>query len=226
MMLFNRELILLALFASIVLSQAIQNVRDVPVRVVYSSPTDPDSMESLEPISDFIDDLPELEAKVTLPMAWIKEFMAFKSHDVYISLVGETRPLKSKFTNFERTMSDDEDLRSWTRYIIDHDRDDINAENTTDEEESVDLKIDEFISYLVEQKGFKSDDLQFLHRPDLDYGYEQIETELSRIYDLEKSAQNIKVWGEILQATRSFSIRISFLLTFVAVVISACLLAF
>lgn len=225
-MLIHKTLTIFTFFACTVVSLGIQDVKDTPARVLYSSPSDEGSFGSSESTADPIEDLPELEAKVTLPVAWIKEYLEFKSHDVSVSLVTENRPLRSKFTNLERTMSNDEDLRSWTRYIIDHDRDEIQASETNIEESSVDLKIDEFISYLIDHKGFKSEDLQFLHRPDLDYGYEQIEAELSRICEIERNAQRIEVWGEALKGTRSCSIRTSFLLTSMAVTTSALLLSF
>lgn len=225
-MLLNRVRIFVIFFAISVVSLGIQDVGDVPARVVYSSPNDEVGIVSLETTVDPTDDLPETEAKVILPVAWIKEYLDFKCNQAQLSLVEENKPLKSKFTNFERTMSDDEDLRSWTRYIIDHDRDETQTTKAPIEEEMVDLKIDEFISFLVDYKGFNSEDLQFLHRPDLDYGYEQIETELSRIHELERHAQKIKVWGEVLGATRSCCLRTSFLITFVVVATSACLFSF
>lgn len=216
-----------AKLVSFTAAASIQGVRELPARVVHSSvkPTTVDDKDMPESPLEPPLELPELKTKMRLPVAWIKEFLTFKSHDISISLLGDNQPLKSKFTNFERTMSDETDLRSWTRYIIDHDREELRQTEAQQSQDSVDLRIDEFISYLVQQRSFKKEDLQFLHRQDLDYGYEQIEEELTKVYEREKQAKQIKVWGEVLEASRSLPVRTSFILLTIAAATGACLLA-
>ncbi|RKP29344.1 hypothetical protein METBISCDRAFT_28290 [Metschnikowia bicuspidata] len=199
-----------------------QGVRELPARIIHSA------QNGLEPFGDDLAEamsVPVTETKVKLPVPWFKEYMAYKSHQASVLLMNENKPLSLKFTNLEKTMSNENDLRSWTRYIIDYDRDE--PEEAEDEsEKSIDVTIDEFIAYLVEQKGFIKEDLQFLHRPDLDYGYEQVEEELSSIYERERAATNIEVWGEAHEARLSSAIRTSFHVTALVVAILAYFLSF
>lgn len=215
------DAILTCAFTVVSVGAIILGVRELPARSIHNSPLA--EHKTLEDSPDLAP-VPELEARVVLPTAWIKEFLASKSYEVSVQLTGDNLPLVSKFTNLERTMSNEHDLRSWTRYIVDHDREDPDIELEDEEEESVDLKIDEFILYLVENRGFKTEDLRFLHRQDLDYGYEQIEEELSIIYERERSAHNIEVWGEVLEASFSH-VRTSFVITSVALVSGALIIA-
>ena len=203
-------------------SASMQEVRELPARIVHSA------QDELEPFEDDLAEamsVPVTEIKVKLPVPWFKEYMAYKSHQVSLLLMNDNKPLALKFTNFEKTASDENDLRSWTRYIIDYDRDDAN-EAEDDSEKSIDVSIDEFIGYLVEEKGFIKEDLQFLHSTDLDYGYEQVEEEISSIYERQRAAKQIEVWGEAYEARLSCAIRTSFHVTAPVVAILAYFLSF
>lgn len=202
----------------------IQGVRDLPSRVVHQTHKSESRLTTDDESPAALGQLPELETKHTLPTAWIKEYLAFKSHEVSAMLVDSNAPLTSKFTNLERTMSDEDDLRSWTKYIVAHDREELIREKEQTSQQTIDLRIDEFIAFLVEERGFKAQDLQFLHRQDLDYGYEQIEEELSRIYEKERIAHTIEVWGEVLGASLSTCVRKSVLITVIAAAALAHLL--
>lgn len=217
-------LVLLALMLAFpVAAGNIQGARNVPSRVVHQPHgTESTSHGDDSPASP--SGPPELEIKHKLPTAWIKEYLAYKSPEVSAMLVNDNAPLTSKFTNLERTMSDEDDLRSWTRYIIDHDREDTTLGTQPESQETIDLRIDEFIAFLVEQRGFRAQDLQFLHRQDLDYGYEQIEEELSKIYERERVAKTIEVWGEVLSARRSTSVGTSLLVTVASAAVVAHIL--
>lgn len=213
--------------AEIVTSTSILDVRDAPARVVHTPLRQSDYFPAQDTSFSNDTNIPLPETKVRLPVAWIKEFLAFKSHDMSEMLSDDNKPLTSKFRNLERTMSNDCDLRSWTRYIVNHDRDELDAKSENDSEQSVDLKIDEFIAFLVHHKGFRAQNLQFLHRQDLDYGYEQIEEELTKVFEDEREARRIEVGGEVLGASTSSSslCTTSFFVTCVAVVAAACVLA-
>lgn len=162
-------------------------VRDVPERLVHSR-TNPASVVPENPSTGgsrssllLMGVVPD--TKVKLKTDYIKEFLAFLSLNNFRALsVSENAPLKTKFTNLERILSDESDLRSWTRFIVEDDRDeDFTPVEETPGAESIDLKIDDFIEYLVQHRAFMAGDLQFLHDSDFDGDYDSIDEVLTEI---------------------------------------------
>ncbi|GEQ68740.1 hypothetical protein JCM33374_g2408 [Metschnikowia sp. JCM 33374] len=159
----------------------------VPERIVHSRthPTveKPESSASPLPRSSLLSMGVVPNTRVKSKTDYIKEFLAFSSlNNFHVLSNTDNAPLKTKFTNLERILSDESDLRKWTRFIVENDRDDDfvpPAEPSS--AESIDLKIDDFIDYLVEHRGFSEEDLQFLHDTNYNSDYDTIDEELTEI---------------------------------------------
>ncbi|OBA20918.1 hypothetical protein METBIDRAFT_229507 [Metschnikowia bicuspidata var. bicuspidata NRRL YB-4993] len=182
------------LFLSYAFAITVLGIRDVPERIVHTrtNPTTAknDNVGSTASASSLhlMGVVPE--TRVKLKTDYIKEFLAFLSLNSFRTLAEpEKAPLKTKFTNLERILSDDTDLRTWTRFIVEDDRDeDFTPPMESSGAESIDLHIDDFIDYLVEHRGFSANDLQFLHDNNFDSDYDGIDDVLTTIKS--KSAAN------------------------------------
>ena len=58
----------------------------------------------------------------------------------------------------------------------------------------IELDIEEFIHYLVEEQGFNSSDLEFLRLKNLDYGLGEIEKELNKLKEAKGSPKSYFHW--------------------------------
>lgn len=165
--------------------------------------------------------IPSPQWRIQLKTPWIKDYLSFNSISALSTQnIDKEKPLKSTIISYEDSQADENDLRSWTRYIVQSDGED-DEFHDTHENNVVELDVDKFIKYLVEHKNFKAEDLQFLRKPDLDYGYDQIEDELAKIKRDEKQPHTISIGGEDAvgransdfphKSVLSFSILMSFL---------------
>lgn len=188
---------LFSLYVCVIVATTTQDARALPHNFVHAKATPIVGKDVPAPHLDratSLDIVPDLV--FSLKVDYVKEFLALKSASFHTATdTVKTAPLSSKFTNLERTLSDEGNLRSWTRFIVDHDWEDFEITPDVPSEASVDLEIDEFITYLVTHRGFRSSDLQFLHRKDLDYGYDQITEELAKIKERYAEPKNIDVSG-------------------------------
>ncbi|KAI5953730.1 hypothetical protein KGF57_003939 [Candida theae] len=62
--------------------------------------------------------------------------------------------------------------------------------------QQLEIDIEEFINYLINEQGFNRDDLQFLRMKNLDYGLGEIEQELNKLKDQSGKPKVIKIGGE------------------------------
>lgn len=175
------------------------NSRELPQRITHNRASVSSVAADVWPNAMDVELSPE--STVHLQTDWIKEFLAFRTLENIQNAEPSNTPLNSKFTNLERTLLDDSDLRSWTRFIVDHNRDEMEMVPEPPSAETVDLQVDEFIEYLVEHRGFQMEDLFFLRRVDLDYGYDEIEDELNTIRQREAEPRTIDIGGVVWESS-------------------------
>ncbi|CCE81485.1 Piso0_002143 [Millerozyma farinosa CBS 7064] len=147
----------------------------------------------------------------------------------YVDPSGPTGKLKTKIKSYENKASDTTNLKEWTKSLGQERKEEqeqepkepkywkqnspklktkvekpeaANAEDSTNSENSFDLDVNDFVSYLVNQ-GFNSSDLEFLKNDDLDYGFSEIEEELNKIHD-EHGVDNIHIGGESSGCSTTF----------------------
>lgn len=160
---------------------SVLGVRDLPGRYVHSKTVGRESLA--DPLSA---DLPFEAASlspdtvVVLRPDYIRGFLVFDSFNLVQAAAVENGPLNSKFTNLDRHLSDETNLKSWTRYLVEHadDAPDLPAVPSVDE---VDVDIGRFTDYLVSSRGFLRTDLGFLQAVPLALSYDEIEDELAEI---------------------------------------------
>lgn len=154
---------------------------------------------------------------LVLKTPWIKEFVAYTSGQgmAGAKVVG---PLRSKFTNYDDTLANENDLRSWTRYIVNSGHDEEVSEHSSASPKVLDLDVEKFIRYLVVQRGFKEEDLSFLRQPGLNHGYDEIENELSKLRESNEGARTIDIGGE-----QNVGQRLSLSATFIFIAIASIL---
>ncbi|KAM9910761.1 hypothetical protein OXX69_004169 [Metschnikowia pulcherrima] len=186
-MLAMKPLLFFVISLSLPVSLAINvsGVRDVPERIVHSrtNPTTASAEPSAASRSPLLLMGVVPDTRVKSKTDYIKEYLAFSSLSHFrILSTTDNAPLKTKFTNLERILSDDTDLREWMRFIVEDDRDEdfVPVEESPDAE-CIDLKIDDFIDYLVKHRGFCREDLQFLHDSNFDSDYDSIDEELTAL---------------------------------------------
>lgn len=155
---------------------------------VESSPTTSDTIQ--------LANSAQLHAALRTP--YIEEYLAFNSLPfVSAQAVQPVRKMKSTIISYEDSQADENDLREWTRFMIKtHKHPNSPIESESRKEKVLVLDVDKFISYLVEHKHFPVEELEFLRRADLDYGYDQIEDELAKIKRNMESPHTICIGGE------------------------------
>lgn len=175
---------------------------------------DSDSSSGSDSDSD-ISASPQIVVKLQTP--WMREYLAF-THQTPVMAKAQG-PLRTDIKNYQEALSDTSDLRAWTRYIVDSDSTDhgVRAQGGR-QREPFRIDVDQFIRYLVEKKGFKRKDLDFLQDADLDYGSDQIEKELSKIRESQRSSQNINIGGERAPVEVSGAAKVSACLALLAII--------
>lgn len=135
---------------------------------------------------------------VSLKTLWIKEYLAFNSLPL-VSVQTASDPLKvlkSTIVSYENSQADENDLRAWTRYLAETNNEPPEQSQTEPDQQVLELDVEKFIEYLVEHKHFRPEELEFLRRANLDYGYDQIEDELEKIKSNRQEPKTISIGGE------------------------------
>ncbi|OVF05138.1 hypothetical protein A9F13_24g00363 [Clavispora lusitaniae] len=137
--------------------------------------------------------------------SWIQDFEDFLGQSSFSAqtMSSKVAPLNSKVTSY-RFSQEGDDLRAWTKYLVESHKSQIPDSDAT-QAASTDIDIDAFIDYLIRYKNFREKDLQFLRRPELDYGQEQIERELTKIKQKqeEEDSKTIDIGGEAIEGMAS-----------------------
>lgn len=147
--------------------------------------------------------------------SWIKDFLIFKEQKVSAmssssslssgslrdksKLKQENKQLQSRIKNYDDTVSDPRDLKRWVRLIADEGKNEFGKKHSSKnyiQKNEIELDIEEFIHYLVEEQGFNSSDLEFLRLKNLDYGLGEIEKELNKLKEAKGSPKVISIGGE------------------------------
>ncbi|KAI5957903.1 hypothetical protein CANMA_004335 [Candida margitis] len=138
------------------------------------------------------------------------------NHSPHSSNQNSDSKLKSKITEYEDSLSNPNDIKRWVRLIADKPK---AASNNNDgsstgsafisssiktksfsngnkSSDQIEIDIEEFINYLINEQGFNSEDLQFLRMKGLDYGLGEIEQELNKLKDQQGKPKVIKIGGE------------------------------
>lgn len=139
-----------------------------------------------------------VDLHVDLKTPWIKGYLAFNALHTVSAQAVQPPTLKSTIVSYEDSQADENDLRAWTRHVVSTHREDLPklAKSKSDTPRVLELDVNKFIKYLVDHKHFRREDLMFLLRPDLDYGYDQIEDELGKIKRNQREPQTISIGGE------------------------------
>ncbi|KAK6867242.1 putative GPI-anchored protein 46, partial [Candida tropicalis] len=164
--------------------------------------TDSDSDDN-EDISSSASSTPKVHSR----RSWIKDFLMFKEQDTGTSDKSknkkktseekhENSKLQSKITNYDDTVSDPRDLKRWVRLIADEGKDQPYVQSKYVYNNEIELDVEEFIKYLVEEQGFNVTDLEFLRSKNLDYGLGEIEQELNKLKETKGSPKVIDIGGE------------------------------
>lgn len=164
--------------------------------------TDSDSDDN-EDISSSASSTPKVHSR----RSWIKDFLMFKEQDTGTSDKSknkkktseekhENSKLQSKITNYDDTVSDPRDLKRWVRLIADEGKDQPYVQSKYVYNNEIELDVEEFIKYLVEEQGFNVTDLKFLRSKNLDYGLGEIEQELNKLKETKGSPKVIDIGGE------------------------------
>lgn len=146
-------------------------------------------------------------ASYTGPAAgWIEQFNNYLGTPTVFSASATPVLLNSKVTNY-RYNHNGADLRAWTKYLVESHK----AQAVATKLPAPEFDIDAFIEYLVRHKHFREKDLQFLRRPGLDYGHDQIERELTKIKQKqeEEESKTIDIGGETIEGS-ALSVRYSY----------------
>lgn len=153
--------------------------------------------------------------KVHSRRSWVKDFLMFKENEHIDSSEAKSKykknnnknkasnrdktddfKLQSKITNYDDTISDPRDLKRWVRMIADEGKDQQYVPSKYVYTNEIELDIEEFIRYLVEEQGFNATDLEFLRSKNLDYGLGEIEQELNKLKETKGSPKVIDIGGE------------------------------
>lgn len=127
---------------------------------------------------------------------WFEQYNDFIGQSEF-SAAANPVLLNSKVTSYRYHNSGD--LRAWTKYLVESHK----AQAAAAKPSVAEFDIDAFIDYLVHQKHFREKDLQFLRRPGLDYGHDQIERELTKIKQKqeEEESKTINIGGETIEGS-------------------------
>ncbi|KAI3404512.1 hypothetical protein KGF56_002704 [Candida oxycetoniae] len=141
--------------------------------------------------------------------SWVKDFLDFQAQQVFAMAVvpgsggrnnNNNIQLKSSITAYEDSLNNPQDLKRWVRIIADKPITPEMRRTKNHVNNEIEIDIDEFINYLVQEQGFNPDDLQFLKLKNLDYGMGEIEQELNKLKDLQDKngavAKVIDIGGE------------------------------
>ncbi|RLV90157.1 putative GPI-anchored protein 46 [Spathaspora sp. JA1] len=184
-----------------VMGMSVDENQEQTINVVDSEGEEEDEEEVPHKMKNNIDPIHSLKS-------WVKEFLIFKQNKkISIASVGGNKnSLRTKIKNYDDTESDPEDLKRWVQLIKSEDNDDDDSisngitkkySNHNDPSNNeIEIDIDEFIKYLVNEQGFNPVDLQFLRTRNLDYGLGEIERELNKVKDQKRSPKVIKIGGE------------------------------
>lgn len=173
---------------------------------VDSNHTDTDT-DSDSDVNEDISSSASSTPKVHSRRSWIKDFLMFKEQDTGTSDKSknkkktskekhENSKLQSKITNYDDTVSDPRDLKRWVRLIADEGKDQPYVQSKYVYNNEIELDVEEFIKYLVEEQGFNVTDLKFLRSKNLDYGLGEIEQELNKLKETKGSPKVIDIGGE------------------------------
>lgn len=173
---------------------------------VDSNHTDTDT-DSDSDVNEDISSSASSAPKVHSRRSWIKDFLMFKEQDTGTSDKSknkkktskekhENSKLQSKITNYDDTVSDPRDLKRWVRLIADEGKDQPYVQSKYVYNNEIELDVEEFIKYLVEEQGFNVTDLEFLRSKNLDYGLGEIEQELNKLKETKGSPKVIDIGGE------------------------------
>lgn len=173
---------------------------------VDSNHTDTDT-DSDSDVNEDISSSASSTPKVHSRRSWIKDFLMFKEQDTGTSDKSknkkktseekhENSKLQSKITNYDDTVSDPRDLKRWVRLIADEGKDQPYVQSKYVYNNEIELDVEEFIKYLVEEQGFNVTDLEFLRSKNLDYGLGEIEQELNKLKETKGSPKVIDIGGE------------------------------
>ncbi|KAG2732839.1 hypothetical protein G9P44_003829 [Scheffersomyces stipitis] len=202
-------------------SIAVDSFEDVTLQILAASYTTTMTLSasttqvstSAEPTASF-----NPSVTVSSKKSWIKEFLYFttkaRAATVAQKQIDRDRLLTTNINNYQDTTSNENDLKRWTKLIVEQGRADSSSKfqdynykeygldhkdpNNFTPKNEIELNIEEFISYLVNFQGFQEKDLKFLRQKGLDYGLVEIEKELNKIKDLERDSNNriIDIGGE------------------------------
>ncbi|EGW32926.1 uncharacterized protein SPAPADRAFT_65943 [Spathaspora passalidarum NRRL Y-27907] len=165
-----------------------------------------DSDEEDEP-EDSLDKVKNNIEPIHSPKSWVKEFLIFKqSKKMSMMSVQEKNSLRTRIKNYDSTESNPYDLKKWVQ-LVSSDKSDDESNGITkkysnhnnginNNNNEIEIDIDEFIKYLVNEQGFNPADLQFLKTKNLDYGLGEIEKELNKVKDQKRNPKVIKIGGE------------------------------
>lgn len=173
---------------------------------VDSNHTDTDT-DSDSDVNEDISSSASSTPKVHSRRSWIKDFLMFKEQDTGTSDKSknkkktskekhENSKLQSKIINYDDTVSDPRDLKRWVRLIADEGKDQPYVQSKYVYNNEIELDVEEFIKYLVEEQGFNVTDLEFLRSKNLDYGLGEIEQELNKLKETKGSPKVIDIGGE------------------------------
>lgn len=173
---------------------------------VDSNHTDTDT-DSDSDVNEDISSSASSAPKVHSRRSWIKDFLMFKEQDTGTSDKSknkkktskekhENSKLQSKIINYDDTVSDPRDLKRWVRLIADEGKDQPYVQSKYVYNNEIELDVEEFIKYLVEEQGFNVTDLEFLRSKNLDYGLGEIEQELNKLKETKGSPKVIDIGGE------------------------------
>ncbi|KAG5419130.1 hypothetical protein I9W82_002897 [Candida metapsilosis] len=142
--------------------------------------------------------------------------------------------LKSKITEYEDSLSNPKDLKRWVQLIADkptavtnkgsgkgdHANDSVFTSSSIrtksfttgnkNDQQQLEIDIDEFINYLINEQGFNRNALQFLRMKNLDYGLGEIEQELNKLKDQQTKPKVIKIGGEEEHVNKANKYKVGF----------------
>lgn len=155
---------------------------------------DPPVSATAVSVTPWISEYLEYKAKMNVP------FDAFEATLLLTPMLQGSKHLNTKITNYGSKLSNNGDLLSFTRHLVEllkqHYAEKLGKEKSSSSAPE-DLDIEKFIKYLIEHKGFTEDQLEFLRRPELDHGQDVIEKELTRIKQKQGPPKRITVGGEL-----------------------------
>lgn len=154
------------------------------------------------PIPSFSKFPPTTSSEVSVPdqpneqrIPWIKDYLAYKSLPVVKYQNSDNDDLsRTIVVSCDDCQAYESELCLWSPCVTQTDgyhNSQVKAESNVFE-----IDVESFIAYLVEHKNFTPEELGFLRSQNLDYGYDQIESELSKIMRNWKEPQKITIGGE------------------------------